>query len=159
MTKAEAAEPDRAMLLTMGRKHHGGGDLVDMLLECHVRIRTFSSLAIAVGEHADAPVAEVADACARVERMHEQHETHVELLQRLLAFSAARRAQPGDATARAALLGVARPVQSVFEPHLQAEEEILFPAIRALVSSEEQVAMVGELRARRRPAEAAPSLP
>ncbi len=164
-----------------------------MLLECHVRIRTFSGLAVAVAEHADAPLVEVVDVCARVERyfaealplhvrdeeesvlprlrgrslaidaalerMHEQHEMHVELLQRLLVVSAALRAEPGDATARAALLGVARPLQSAFEQHLQAEEEILFPAVRALVSGEEQVAMVGELRARRRSAEAAPSLP
>jgi hypothetical protein len=79
---------------------------------------------------------------------------HVELLQRLLASSAAVRAEPRDARARSALLAVARPLQSVLEPHLQAEEEILLPAIRAFVSVEEQDAIVRELRARRRPGEA-----
>jgi hemerythrin-like domain-containing protein len=171
------------MLHAIGRKQRNSGDLVDMLVDCHVRIRTFSALAVAVSERADTPVVEVADVCTRVERyfadalplhvrdeeesvlprlrgrspavdaalarMHEQHEMHVDLLGRLLVSSAALRARPGDPDARSALHAVAHPLQSVFEPHLQAEEEIIFPAIRTLLSAEDQQAIIGELRARR----------
>jgi hemerythrin-like domain-containing protein len=42
--------------------------LVGLLLECHDRIRTFSDLAIAIGERLDAPTAHITDACARCER-------------------------------------------------------------------------------------------
>ncbi len=174
------------MLHTIGKKRSGEGDLVDMLLECHGRIRTFSGLAIAIGERADVAPAEVIDGCSRVERyfsealplhvrdeeesilprlrgrssavdaalecMHEQHEMHVDILGRLLTSSAALRRQPDAATARAALLGVARPLWSVFEPHLRAEEQVIFPAVRALLTDEERVTIVTELRARRRPA-------
>ncbi|HSO40547.1 MAG TPA: hemerythrin domain-containing protein [Labilithrix sp.] len=170
------------MLHVIGRRR-GAGDVGDMLVDCHARIRSFSELAIAVSERTDAPADEVIGACARVERyfaealplhvrdeeesvlprlvgrtsaidaalerMHEQHEMHVELLARLLACSAALRAAPQDLAARAALLAVAQPLRAVFEPHLQAEEEILFPALRALLSLDEQQAILGELRERR----------
>ena len=42
--------------------------LVGLLLECHDRIRSFTDLAIAVGERLDAPAAHITDACARCER-------------------------------------------------------------------------------------------
>ncbi len=43
-------------------------DLVDLLLECHQRIRDFVRLAEAVGRRDDAADAEVIDACLRCER-------------------------------------------------------------------------------------------
>lgn len=172
------------MLHTIGKKQSSDGDLVDMLLECHGRIRNFSGLAIAVGERADVSPSEVAEVCARVERyfsqalplhvrdeeesilprlrgrsaavdaaldrMHEQHALHEDILGRMLASCAALRANPEAPDARGALLAVARPLWSVFEPHLEAEEQIIFPAIRALLSPEERAAIVGELRERRR---------
>jgi len=170
------------MLHAIGRKRRAGG-VVEMLVDCHARIRSFSELAIAVSERTDAPAEEVVGACARVERyfaealplhvrdeeesvlprligrssaidaalerMHEQHEMHVALLGRLLCCSAALRQAPHDLAARAALLAVARPLRSVFEPHLRAEEEILFPALRALLSADEERVMLGELHERR----------
>lgn len=174
------------MLHTIGTKRSGGpgsGDLVDMLLECHVRIRTFAGLAVAVAERTDTPPLEVSAACLRVERyfaealplhvrdeeesvlprlrgrsptvdaalesMHDQHELHVDLVARVLAASAALRSSPRDPAARASLLGVARPLRAVLEPHLVAEEEIIFPALRSLVPAPDQAAIVRELRARR----------
>jgi iron-sulfur cluster repair protein YtfE (RIC family) len=43
-------------------------DVVDLLLACHERIRSFTALARAVGERSDVSASEVADACSRVER-------------------------------------------------------------------------------------------
>lgn len=171
------------MLHTIGKKQSSEGDLVDMLLECHGRIRNFSGLAIAAGERVDVPPSEVSDVCARVERyfsqalplhvrdeeesilprlrgrsaavdaalarMHDQHGEHEELLARLLAAAAALRKDPQSATARTALSVAARPLWSSFEPHLEAEEQIIFPGIRTLLSLEERAAIVAELRARR----------
>lgn len=51
---------------------------------------------------------------------------------------------------RTALAGAARELLAELEPHLAAEERIVFPAIRALLSLDEECAIVGELRARRR---------
>lgn len=170
------------MLHAIGRKQRSD-DLVGLLLDCHQRIRTFSGLAVAVGEHVEASPSEVVEACGRVERyfsealplhvqdeeqsvlprlhgrshdidealerMREQHSHHVDLLRRLLELSASVRAAPEDEAARAKLHDVALELQAEFEPHLQAEERILFPAIRSLVSTKEQEVIVGELRARR----------
>jgi iron-sulfur cluster repair protein YtfE (RIC family) len=172
------------MLHAIGRKdRRNGGDLVDMLLDCHGRIRTFSGLAVAVTERIDAPRVEVVDVCARVERyfaealplhvrdeeesvlprlrgrapaidaaldrMHEQHDMHESLVARLLEASAGLRRAPAATRARMTLQRVARPLHSLLERHLQAEEEILFPAIRALVSLEEQDVIEDELTKRR----------
>lgn len=159
------------------------GDLVDMLLECHVRIRSFAALAVAVAERSDTPSLEVVHACVRVERyftealplhvrdeeesilprlrgqssavdaalgsMHDQHDLHVDVVARVLAAATALRSSPRDPGARAALLLVARPLRVVLEPHLTAEEEIIFPAVRALLSAADQAAIVRELRERR----------
>jgi hemerythrin-like domain-containing protein len=43
-------------------------DLVDLLLECHERIRRFTGLAREVGIRFEAPSSEVVEACASVER-------------------------------------------------------------------------------------------
>jgi iron-sulfur cluster repair protein YtfE (RIC family) len=173
------------MLHTIGRKQTVSGDLVDMLLECHGRIRTFSALAIAAGERGDVPADELVEACTRVERyfglalplhvrdeeesvlprlrgrspavdaaldrMHDEHAHHAPMLEALLTSSAAVRATPGDVTARSALLAAANALHAAFEPHLESEEQILFPAMRALVPLVEQAAIVSELRARRGP--------
>jgi iron-sulfur cluster repair protein YtfE (RIC family) len=171
------------MLHAIGRRPRPSGDLVDMLLECHARIRMFSDLAVAISERMLAPLAEVSDVCTRVERyfgdalplhvrdeeesilprlrgrssaidamldrMHEQHEIHDRLIERLLDASAAVRVAPGDPAVRAALHTVATPLRAVLEPHLVTEEELIFPAIRDLVSPEEQEAIISELKERR----------
>lgn len=84
-----------------------------------------------------------------LERMREQHDRHLDLLRGLLELSAAVRMAPGDEAVRWMLHDVALELQADFEPHLQAEERIIFPAIRSLVSTKEQQDIVGELRARR----------
>jgi iron-sulfur cluster repair protein YtfE (RIC family) len=43
-------------------------DVVDLLLACHERIRSFAALARAAGERSDVSASEVADACSSVER-------------------------------------------------------------------------------------------
>lgn len=55
------------MLVSIGKRRQSA-ELVDLLLECHGRIRQFVRLAADVGERLDLPVSEVEDACARVER-------------------------------------------------------------------------------------------
>lgn len=56
------------MLVTIGGTSKAGGDLVDLLLDCHVRIRTFVALAESTGTSAIATAPEVIAACLRVER-------------------------------------------------------------------------------------------
>jgi iron-sulfur cluster repair protein YtfE (RIC family) len=41
------------------------------------------------------------------------------------------------------------PLRSVLEPHLRAEEDIVFPAVRELLSADEQAAVVIEMKRRR----------
>ncbi len=57
------------MLISIGKSPKAEAlDLVDVLLECHERIRRFTSMARAVAERADLPADEAIEACARVER-------------------------------------------------------------------------------------------
>lgn len=56
------------MLITIGQKPSAARDLVDLLLECHERIRSFVALARAAAEEADPPETEIVEACFRVER-------------------------------------------------------------------------------------------
>jgi hypothetical protein len=157
--------------------------LVDMLLECHGRIRTFGALAVEAGARDDVPDAERVEACERfdryfgvalplhvrdeeesvlprlrgrsaavdaaLDRMHEEHAHHAPLLARLFATSAAVRATPSDPSLRRALHTAAVALNAAFEPHLRSEEEIVFPALRAMLPASEQAAIVNELRARR----------
>ncbi|HET8539602.1 MAG TPA: hemerythrin domain-containing protein [Anaeromyxobacter sp.] len=55
------------MLSAIGSPRPAEG-IVDLLLECHARIRSFSDLAVRLGEAAQPPRAEVADAAARIRR-------------------------------------------------------------------------------------------
>ncbi len=56
------------MLHTIARGPRREGGVVDLLLECHGRIRKFSNLAVAIAERDDVPPEEVATVCADVER-------------------------------------------------------------------------------------------
>lgn len=66
-------------------------------------------------------------------------------------MSATLMATPSDPSARAALAGAGRQLLAELEPHLAAEERIVFPAILVLLTLDEQRAIVDELRQRRRP--------
>lgn len=87
---------------------------------------------------------------AALARMSAEHEEHLPLQRRLLALCAALPDRPGDANARAELGRAARDLRAALEPHLRAEESVVFAAIRELLSAEERAAIVTELRARRR---------
>jgi iron-sulfur cluster repair protein YtfE (RIC family) len=56
------------MLRPKSQKPAAEAGLVELLLECHERIRRFCALARAAGEPGDAPVEQVSEACASVER-------------------------------------------------------------------------------------------
>jgi len=86
---------------------------------------------------------------AALDRMCDEHAEHVAPLRVLLASCDSLAAAPGDARARAALSRAAEVLGDALEPHLAAEESVVFPAIRALLTDEEQRAMVIELRRRR----------
>lgn len=57
------------MTIQLGtKKKEATGELVDLLLECHGRIRTFSALARTLGETKGVPADEVKETAARVRR-------------------------------------------------------------------------------------------
>ena len=170
------------MLHTIGRKTQSD-DLVDMLLECHDRIRTSLALAIALGRRSDAPLEQVVEGCSRIQRyftqamplhvhdeedsllprlrgrsaevdgaleqMREEHELHADLLRQLLELCESLHEDPGQPKTHAALADAAQELEAALEPHLEAEETVILPAVRALLSSEEQDEITRELRARR----------
>ena len=169
------------MTVILGHRRRSG-DVVDALLECHDRIRTFTALALAAGER-DAPAAEIIDACARVERyftealplhvadeesslaprlrgcspdidgalatMHAQHGEHDRAVRELLEAAAGVRVAPADVSRRARLAAAARELEQAFAEHLRLEEEVIFPALRRLLSPADLDAIAGEQRARR----------
>jgi iron-sulfur cluster repair protein YtfE (RIC family) len=56
------------MFVSLGRRPRERGDLVDLLRDCHSRIRAFGDLAVELAARSDLPSPEVTDACARIER-------------------------------------------------------------------------------------------
>ncbi len=56
------------MLNAIGSSHRPGEGIVELLLECHARIRSFSDLAVRIAEARGASPAEIADAAASVRR-------------------------------------------------------------------------------------------
>lgn len=81
--------------------------------------------------------------------MHAQHESHGDPLGRLVALCSALGDEPEPAL-RSALREVAHPLEQELRRHLELEETRLFPEMRALLSADEQAAILRELRARRR---------
>jgi iron-sulfur cluster repair protein YtfE (RIC family) len=86
---------------------------------------------------------------AALDRMHDEHALHDEPLRRVLDLVASVRADPRKTTDRAALARTSAELQADLERHLAAEEAIILPAVRKLLSAEEQQAAIDELRARR----------
>ena len=150
-----------------------------LVLDCHARIRTFSGLAVTLATAA-APDAEVADAAARVHRyftvalplhvadeeqslaprlrryapdtlaalddMEREHRAHDALLAGLVAAWAAIGEDPAR---RAATAEAAARLRAELERHLAAEERLVVPALAGLPTDEQQ-AILEEMRARRR---------
>jgi len=136
------------MVFTIGRRDEEG-DVVDLLLACHARIRRFIDLAQRAGDDAEVRATviryftealplHVADEeeliAPRVAtgEMHAEHVSHEPLLARLCA---------GDFT-------VAPELAVLFDQHLAAEERDVFPAVRGLPQPE-QDAIRAAMRARR----------
>jgi hypothetical protein len=119
------------MLTVIGKSAQPAG-AVDLLLECHDRIRSFLALALRIpGAVADDP-ALVAEC---------------ELLSR----------DPGRLRERAAsVAGAARELDAHFAVHLRGEEEVVFLAVRRLLDPAADLAVVREIRRRRGVTDAPP---
>lgn len=72
LSKGRTGHRLKGMPVAIGRRREDPGDLVDLLLECHARIRSFVELARLAATRADVTPADVSDACARVERYFTQ---------------------------------------------------------------------------------------
>jgi iron-sulfur cluster repair protein YtfE (RIC family) len=83
-----------------------------------------------------------------LDTMRAEHLEHAPGLQALLEASRALRTAPREPAARARLASVARQLGADFERHLIAEEQIIFPALRALPSAAQRE-ILAELRERR----------
>lgn len=167
------------------RRADDSADLVNLLEDCHRRIRHFVVLAREAALRTDAPLDQVRQACADVERyfsealplhvadeeesiaprlrglsievdralevMESQHQQHCPILADLLRTSAIVRSTPSSEISRSDLAKVASRLKLEFEEHLALEENVIFPAIRGLLSTETQTRIIGELRNRRQP--------
>jgi iron-sulfur cluster repair protein YtfE (RIC family) len=156
------------------RRGDGEGDVVDRLVECHGRIRDVLALAEKIATTRDVPADELRAAADRVRRyltealplhvadeeqellprlrgrsveidaalatMHGEHREHDPLVARMIAACAV--ADVNAVGEVAAVLGPA------MRAHLEVEEKVVFPALRAL-PVEEQEAIVAAMKARR----------
>jgi len=160
-------------------------DIVDMMLECHDRIRSFAALACRLANASEPSQDEIRDAAARVSRyftealplhvadeeqsivprltgknpdldailqkMHGEHSDHEAKLATLVETCNRLKASPEMlADVRPTLLETATTLQIEFEAHLKQEEDVIFPAIRSLLTPEQRTTMLSELRSRRR---------
>jgi len=83
--------------------------------------------------------------------MHEQHQAIDELLERLLPLLVLVMNKPENLHAVAGeMCSITRALDEAFRAHLQMEEEVIFPAIRASLPEDVREAMAGEMRARRK---------
>ena len=159
-------------------------DIVDLLLECHHRIRSFISLASRLAAVENNSLEEIEDAAKRVtryfsealplhvadeeesilprltgknteldatlERMHREHVKHKPQIEVLVATCRAVQNAPQHLPQlRKTLQPAASWLEAEFGRHLQQEEAVILPAIRALLTREEQTEILNELRTRR----------
>ena len=159
-------------------------DAVDLLLECHDRIRHFLATAARLGAaRHEAPEA-IAEAALQVHRyftralplhardeeesilprlrgrdpvvdlaletMARQHAEHEEPLRTLVLACEALASDPGcHQEAGPVVARAAAELDRHFADHLEREETIIFPAMRRLLSRDEDSAIVAEIRGRR----------
>lgn len=168
-------------LISIGRS--GSASLVDLLIECHQRIRKFSRLARDCGCEQDIPANDIVEACLACQRyftqalplhvedeersilprlavfpevapaletMRSQHAAHQPSIEQLLGCLEASGDDPANQRKRQQLHQVASNLVDEFEEHLCLEETLIFPAIDRSLSPDQQLAIIGELRARRR---------
>lgn len=171
-------------MLTRLGKPAVAGDAVDLLLECHDRIRSFLALARRIAEAGPGGAEGVSEAADRVRRyfgealplhardeeesvlprlrgrapdvdaalaaMAREHREHEAPLGAVIAACELLAREPGrHAELAPELAAAAHALETHFAVHLRREEQVVFPAIRRLLSPEEDAAIVRELRARR----------
>jgi hemerythrin-like domain-containing protein len=168
------------VLVRIGRRNVPG-DLVEMLRECHVRIRHFAALADrAAAALEDAAVADAAASCARyfaeafplhvadeeqsllprlrgrdasldaaLDAMEQEHASHTATITGLVEAARLVALSPASRASRERLAAAAARAAHLLEPHLRAEEEIVFPAIDAYLDAATRTEIVHEMRARR----------
>jgi iron-sulfur cluster repair protein YtfE (RIC family) len=87
---------------------------------------------------------------AALQQMHREHAEHQQELHRLLETCTALQASPAKfGELREKLRSSTSSLECQFNAHLALEEEIIIPAIRQLLTSEDRIVMLDELRARR----------
>jgi len=83
--------------------------------------------------------------------MNDQHQAIGELLERLLPLLVLVRNNPNALHAAGAeMCSITTALNEIFQAHLQMEEEVIFPAIRASLPEEVRDEMLREMRARRK---------
>lgn len=167
------------MLVQLG-KRNASLDVVDLLLECHGRIRRFLVMAWQLAKAHEPPREEIEEAASQirryfaesfplhmadeeldiapriadasiVERMCDDHRAHASQVADLVALcDLLRKAPERHAALRTRLGEVARQLGSDLESHMELEETELFPAIRRL-DADEQAAIVSAIQRRRQP--------
>lgn len=169
------------MLVSLGRREHAD-DVVDLLRECHGRIRRFLVIARELAT-ARAPAAEIAGVAAQVRRYFEESfPLHIEdeeqdIAPRLASAATAKMCAEHALHARAVaelvtacrdverdpaqlasvpLVAIVDRVARELEAHLEQEERDIFPALRRLPVRERE-AMREAMRARRERAMASSS--
>lgn len=173
------------MLVQIGQRSLAQ-DVVELLHECHARIRTFLELARRMAATPTLDAVDTRTTAGQVRRyftlafplhladedeilmprlgnqntgldaalakMHADHEDHAEAVRRLVAICSALEQEPQQLPVRAEELGEAAvALANVIEPHLQLEEETIFPALKQL-PREIRDEMRHAMRERREPA-------
>ncbi len=92
-----------------------------------------------------------ADIDEALRTMEAQHEVHRPLVDELLAASGSVRQAPRHTAHRERLRVAAARLAVEFEPHLELEERVVFPAIRDFLGADVQAQIRSEQRARREP--------
>lgn len=88
---------------------------------------------------------------ATLAQMRAQHFGHAVRLEALDSALRAVQRYPNEPTLHRELAAAASTLETDFEDHLRLEETELFPFLEDALTPEERLAVVGELRARRRP--------
>ncbi len=170
------------MLVRLGQRT-GSGDVTELLLECHGRIRKFLGFARDLAEVRDASPDDVRQVAAQVRRyfavalplhiadeeeliepalvglrpelddalaaMRSEHAGHVPAVTRLVTTCDVLERDPRELAGVASVLAATTAgLAAEFEPHLEREERVIFPAL-AQLSAERRAAIQAGMRARR----------
>ena len=82
--------------------------------------------------------------------MHDQHQGIDELIERLLPLLQMVERNPAALEqAGGEVCAITKALEEIFSAHLQLEEEVIFPAIRAHLPSGDRTAILAEMQARR----------